>query len=75
MKTNNNAYCHKVTKHERIVRFIAGFFVLTSIVLAYYVHIYWLGLALFVALNMMQSSLTKWCLLNDILRWLKIRDN
>lgn len=71
----NNQYCHKVTKHERIVRFIAGLFVLISILLAYTIHIYWLGLALFVALNMMQSALTKWCLLNDILNVLKIKDN
>ncbi|PVX52128.1 hypothetical protein C7377_0428 [Balneicella halophila] len=72
---NNKPYCHKVTKHERIVRFIAGTFVLLSVLLGYFVHIYWLALALFVALNLIQSSLTKWCLLNDILRWLKIKDN
>lgn len=71
----NKTYCHKVMKHERIVRFIAGLFVLISIILAYFIHIYWIGLALFVALNMIQSALTKWCLLNDILRWLKIKNN
>lgn len=68
------AYCHKVTTHERIVRFIAGLFVLLSVTLAYTVHIYWLLLAGFVALNLIQSSLTKWCLMNDILRKLKIKD-
>lgn len=71
---NNNPYCHRVTKHERIVRFIAGIFILISLVLAHYFSNYWLFLALFVSLNLIQSSITKWCLLNDILRWLKIRD-
>lgn len=71
----NNEYYHKVTKHERIVRFIAGLFVFISVILAYFVHIYWLGIALFVALNMLQSAFTKWCLMNDILRILKIKDN
>ncbi len=70
----NKEYCHKVTKHERIVRFIAGLFVLLSLVLSYFSH-YWVILAAFVALNLMQSALTKWCLMNDILRWLKIKDN
>lgn len=68
-------YCHKVTKHERIIRFIAGLLTTVSVILAYYINIYWLGIALFVGLNMLQSSLTKWCLMNDILRKLKINDN
>lgn len=71
----HKTYYHRVSQHERIVRFTAGLFVLISITFAYFMHIYWLGLALFVALNMIQSAITKWCLLNDILRWLKIRDN
>ncbi len=70
----NKEYCHKVTKHERIVRFIAGLFVLLGLGLSYFSH-YWVILAAFVAVNLMQSALTKWCLMNDILRWLKIKDN
>jgi hypothetical protein len=46
---------------ERIIRAVAGVFVLTSIVLAIYVNIYWLGLAAFVGLNLFQSSITKFC--------------
>ncbi len=71
---NNKNYSHKVSKHERIVRFIAGVFILLSLGLSYFSH-YWVLLAAFVALNLMQSALTKWCLMNDILRWLKINDN
>ncbi len=52
---------------ERIVRAVAGTFVLISALLAVYVNVNWLWLAGFVAVNLIQSSITKWCLLNDIL--------
>ncbi|MCT4588110.1 MAG: DUF2892 domain-containing protein [Carboxylicivirga sp.] len=52
---------------ERIVRAMAGTLVLTSILLAAFVNINWLFLAGFVALNLIQSSISKWCLMNDIL--------
>ena len=52
---------------ERIIRAVAGTFVLVSITLAYLVNIYWLGLALFVGLNLIQSSFTKFCPLEKIL--------
>jgi hypothetical protein len=53
---------------ERIIRGIAGTLVLISIVLAIYVNINWLFLTAFVGLNLLQSSITKWCLMDDILR-------
>lgn len=53
---------------ERIIRAIAGVLVLTSILLAYYVNINWLFLTAFVGLNLLQSSITKWCLMDDILK-------
>lgn len=53
---------------ERIIRGIAGSLVLISIVLAIYVNINWLFLTAFVGLNLLQSSITKWCLMDDILR-------
>jgi hypothetical protein len=53
---------------ERIIRGMAGTFVLISILLAFYVHINWLLLTAFVGLNLLQSSITKWCLMDDILR-------
>ncbi len=46
---------------ERIVRAVAGLFITTSVVLAIFVHINWLALAVFVGLNLLQSSLTKFC--------------
>lgn len=58
--------------HERIVRFTAGTLVLTSIMLAIIVNINWLFLTGFVGINLIQSSITRWCLLNDILRALKV---
>lgn len=52
---------------ERIIRGIAGSLVLISIILSITVSINWLYLTGFVGLNLLQSSLTKWCLMNDIL--------
>jgi len=52
---------------ERIVRAVAGTFILVSLILALTVNINWLYFTGFVGLNMFQSSITKWCLLNDIL--------
>lgn len=53
---------------ERIIRGIAGTMVLISILLAFYVNINWLFLTAFVGLNLLQSSITKWCLMDDILK-------
>lgn len=52
---------------ERIVRGVAGIFILASITLAVTVHINWLYFTGFVGLNLLQSSITKWCLMTDIL--------
>ncbi|TLX71523.1 DUF2892 domain-containing protein [Labilibacter sediminis] len=52
---------------ERIIRAIAGSLILLSIVLTITVSINWLYLTGFVGLNLLQSSITKWCLMNDIL--------
>jgi len=52
---------------ERIVRAVAGTLILLSIILAITIHVNWLYLTGFVGLNLLQSSITKWCLMNDIL--------
>lgn len=52
---------------ERIVRAIAGSLVLISILLTLTVNINWLYLTGFVGINLLQSSITKWCLMNVIL--------
>ncbi len=52
---------------ERIVRAVAGTLVLTSIVLAFNININWLYLGVFVGVNLLQSSFTKFCPLEKIL--------
>jgi hypothetical protein len=52
---------------ERIVRGVAGTFVLASILLTYFVSINWLWLGVFVGVNLLQSSFTKFCPLEKIL--------
>ncbi|WP_163715200.1 YgaP family membrane protein [Mangrovibacterium lignilyticum] len=53
---------------ERIIRAVAGIFVLISILLAIYVNINWLFFTGFVGLNLLQSSITKFCPLEYILK-------
>lgn len=53
---------------ERIVRMVAGTMVTGSVILAMTHHPAWLYLTLFVGLNLFQSGITKWCLLEDILK-------
>ena len=59
---------------NRIFRAIVGSFILISLVLAIYVHINWLWFTAFVGINLLQSSLTKWCLLDTILVKLGLKD-
>ena len=58
---------------ERIVRAVAGTFVLASIALSYYVSTNWLWLGVFVGVNLVQSSFTKFCPLELILCVLKLQ--
>ena len=53
---------------DRIVLAFAGTMVLVSLVLGYYVSPYWLLLAAFVGLNLLQSSFTGFCPLAIILK-------
>lgn len=59
---------------NRIIRAIAGTFVLISILLAVYVNLNWLWFTAFVGFNLLQSSITRWCLMEDILRKLGVKD-
>jgi len=58
---------------ERIIRAVAGSFVLTSVSLAYWVHINWLWLGVFVGVNLLQSSFTKFCPLENILTYFGVK--
>ena len=54
-------------KREQIIRAIAGTFILISLVLAVKVSQNWLWFTAFVGANLLQSSFTKWCLMDTIL--------
>ena len=59
---------------NRLVRGIAGTFILVSLLLAIYVNQNWLWFTAFVGVNLLQSSLTKWCLMDTILLKLGVKD-
>jgi hypothetical protein len=59
---------------ERWIRLIAGMFVLVSLLLSQVHSPYWLLFTAFVGLNLFQSSLTGWCLMEDILRKLGVNE-
>lgn len=59
---------------NRMVRAIAGTFILISLLLAIYVNINWLWFTAFVGANLLQSSMTKWCLMDIILGKLGVKD-
>ncbi|SFZ92331.1 Protein of unknown function [Flaviramulus basaltis] len=60
---------------NRMVRGIAGIFILISLLLTIYVNRNWLWLTAFVGINLLQSSLTKWCLMDTILeKVFKVKD-
>ncbi len=58
---------------ERLLRLIAGTFVLLSVGLGYYVSPYWFLFTAFVALNLIQSAFTNWCPMMPFLRWMGAR--
>ena len=59
---------------NRIVRAVAGSFILISLLLAIYVNQNWLWFTTFVGANLLQSSITKWCLMEQILTKLGVKD-
>jgi hypothetical protein len=60
--------------YNRIVRAAAGSFVLLSVILAVTVNIHWLWFTVFVGANLLQSSITRWCLLETILKKAGVKD-
>ncbi len=59
---------------ERYIRAIAGSFISISVLLAVFVNINWIWFTLFVGLNLLQSSITKWCLMEEILKKLGVEN-
>jgi hypothetical protein len=61
----------------QIVRLFAGMFILASLALGVpgsplFVSTWWLALTAFVGANLLQSSLTRWCPLEIVLRKLGV---
>ncbi len=59
---------------EKLLRLIAGNFVLATILLSVYHRPQWLYFTGFVALNLIQSAFTNWCPMMTFLRKLGVRD-
>ena len=59
---------------ERWIRLIAGTFILVSLALGEIHSRYWLLFTAFVGLNLFQSALTRWCLMEDLLRKLGVKE-
>ena len=57
----------------QMVRIVAGFFILLSLALGIpaspiFVSQWWLVFTAFVGINLFQSGITKWCLMENIMR-------
>ena len=62
----------------RIVRIVAGSFLLLSLALGVpgsplFLSQWWLAFTAFVGVNLLQSGFTKWCLMEQILRKLGVQ--
>ena len=57
---------------ERMLRLIAGLFVLGSLALGHWVNEYWYLFTAFVGLNLFQSGFTNWCPMMTFLRKLGV---
>ena len=59
---------------DRLLRMIAGFFILLSVALGYWVSPYWYLFTAFVGLNLFQSAFTNWCPMMTFLRMAGVPD-
>jgi hypothetical protein len=59
---------------EKMVHIVAGAFILASLALAHFVNPHWLWFTAFVGVNLFQSGLTGWCLMNKILKKMGLRE-
>jgi hypothetical protein len=57
---------------DRLLRLIAGSFILLSLLMAVKVNINWLWFTAFVGLNLLQSGFTNWCPMMAILEKLGV---
>lgn len=59
---------------DRILRLVAGFFVMLSVGLGVFLNPNWFWFTGFVGLNLFQSAFTNWCPLMTILRKAGVRE-
>lgn len=62
----------------QLVRFVAGTFILLSLALGIpgspiFMSKWWLAFTAFVGVNLLQSAVTKWCVMETIMRKLSAR--
>jgi len=60
---------------NRLLRLIAGSFIMLSVALAAAVDIRWLWFTAFVGANLFQSAFTNWCPMITLLRKMGVRDD
>jgi len=58
--------------NDAVIRRFAGTFLLLSLAMAYWVSPNWLWFTAFVAVNLLQSSFTKFCPLEKILAYFRL---
>ena len=59
---------------ERLLRLIAGTFILLSVAMGYFVNPNWYLFTAFVGANLFQSTFTNWCPMMTILRKFGFQD-
>jgi len=59
---------------ERLLRGIAGIFILVTVLLAHYHSLYWLFFTALVGLSLLQSAVTNWCPMMWILEKLGVKN-
>lgn len=59
---------------NKVFRIVVGSFILISLLLAIYVNQNWLWFTAFIGVNLIQSGITKWCLLETILSKIGLKD-
>ena len=62
-------------KMENMIRMIAGVFILGSLALGHFASPYWYLFTAFVGLNLLQSGITRWCLMEDVLAKMGVKRN
>ena len=73
--SSNAASCATISWSERMVRRLAGVFVIASLLLAWKVSPWWLVLNAFVGVNLFQSSFTGFCPPEILFRRMEARRN